>query len=545
VDYFLAAPWKIHRVPNAINADFRYVVRIMNQQHSNALFAEAVLLFMLFLFWLFQDYERFTMPSGASFLVLFAFIIMIVGAITFWLRRFGPFIAVLVVGGFLFLNQYEPFVGRYMAFGMDYGKAPVAYNRQALADQAQPERVRQDSLQTIRMLERWQQDYYEQYGRDRKPRLVLLAVSGGGTRSAYWVMNCLQRADSALQGKLLQNVRLITGASGGMIGASYMRELMWMAQQPGVPDSLIYSPRFRKRASQDLLNPIIFSMTANLFFPNHRFRMQGQTYIEDRGYAFEEELIQNTGAFQGRLLGDYQRPVREARLPMMILSPTIVNDGRPLYISSQDVTYMAQPARFSPAYSNAVPGVAFRHMFRKHNADSLRFTTAIRMNATFPYVLPAIELPTQPRTKVMDAGVVDNFGAFTAVKFLYYFRHWVQRNTRGVVLLQIRDTQREDPIQPAASETILGRLFSVFGTTYSSLAQGKDIKNDDLYQYTRAWMDTPFEVLELQYIPDRSQRRGASLNFHLTEREKRDLRQAYCKPANQRVLKRLRQLLAE
>ena len=63
------------------------------------------------------------------------------------------------------------------------------------------------------------------------------------------------------------------------------------------------------------------------------------------------------------------------------------------------------------------------------------------MNATFH--VPTVNLPTDPPIEVMDAGMRDNFGMKTTVQFLYTFREWIQENTREVIVVQIRDLQKD------------------------------------------------------------------------------------------------------
>ena len=61
------------------------------------------------------------------------------------------------------------------------------------------------------------------------------------------------------------------------------------------------------------------------------------------------------------------------------------------------------------------------------------------MNATFPYVLPTVWLPTNPVIDVMDAGLRDNYGQESALRFIAVFKDWLQANTSKVVLIQKRD----------------------------------------------------------------------------------------------------------
>ncbi|MFC1883038.1 hypothetical protein ACFL2S_16335, partial [Thermodesulfobacteriota bacterium] len=61
---------------------------------------------------------------------------------------------------------------------------------------------------------------------DEKPKLVVVATSGGAYRAAFWTAIVLEKLiaeskeDKDLPG-FINSIRLITGASGGMVGAAY------------------------------------------------------------------------------------------------------------------------------------------------------------------------------------------------------------------------------------------------------------------------------------------------------------------------------------
>ncbi|MDZ7848952.1 MAG: hypothetical protein U5L96_20750 [Owenweeksia sp.] len=58
----------------------------------------------------------------------------------------------------------------------------------------------------------------------REIHMVILNVSGGGQRSALWTLKVLQEADSATEGRVYKILHLITGSSGGILGAAFYRE---------------------------------------------------------------------------------------------------------------------------------------------------------------------------------------------------------------------------------------------------------------------------------------------------------------------------------
>jgi hypothetical protein len=72
-------------------------------------------------------------------------------------------------------------------------------------------------------------------------------------------------------------------------------------------------------------------------------------------------------------------------------------------------------------------------------AHDFRVTTAIRMSASFPWVSPAINLPTLPPRRVVDAAYYDNYGVNLSALWLSKMSDWLEANTSGVLVVQIRD----------------------------------------------------------------------------------------------------------
>lgn len=540
VDYYLTETFGLRKVPAEVQGDFRSIVRVMNQNHANAVVAQLFMFLLLFVLWVFQGTPDLQVPAAATFLVLMAFFLMSVGAVSYWLRRIG-FVTIVLLGLLLyFLNTFQPFIGQYYAYGLDYAPPPVHYNLDHFRELTTPEIVAADSQATIASLNRWRQRYVQQYGYWPRPKLVVLMSTGGGLRAAYWTVLCLQHTDSLLDGRLMDQTRLMTGASGGMLGAAFYRELYWAALRTDTVNP--NARRHLEAIGKDQLSAVFFNAGVNLFFPNRKFEDLDQAYYRDRGWAWEKQFVQNTGAFQGRRLGHYRQAEAAARIPQLILTPAFVNDGRQLYISSLGVSYLSRAKRFNAAYANNIGGVEFRRLFARHRPDSLLFTTGLRMNASFPYILPFVELPTEPATEVMDAGIVDNYGIYTALRFVHFFRDWINANTGGVVLLQIRDSKRAFDIPPSASRSILARLLGGFGGAVNANAYKADLLNDHALEYLSTALRVPLDVIDLQYIPEKKFE-TISLNLHLAAQEKAKIQKAIARPENQRALRELKRLL--
>lgn len=376
------------------------------------------------------------------------------------------------------------------------------------------------------------------------PRMVILSVSGGGLKAACWAMQVVQNADSLLDGRLLRQSVLITGASGGMLGMAYLREL-YLRRQLGQPIP-IHSRHYIDHISRDLLNSIAFTIISNdLFLPWATFEAGGHVYHKDRGYIFEQQLNENTGHILDKTIGDYREAERAAIVPMLFITPSIVNDARRMIISPQGVSYMMAPP-VGHSHSNTVEAdaVDFGWMFREQQADSLRFLTALRMNATYPYILPNVHLPSEPEIEIMDAGFIDNYGVISATRFIQVFQDWILENTSGVVLLQISSSEKVEHIAPSGGLGIIESLVNPIGIAGKMLAR-QEFEHDNTLGFIYDLLGKGrFDVVRFTYRPSQTNKLEASISFHITEREKEDVLGAIELEENQLSLRQLVQLLS-
>lgn len=372
-----------------------------------------------------------------------------------------------------------------------------------------------------------------------KPKLVVMCVSGGGLRSATWTTKVLQTADSLTNGKLLKHAVLITGSSGGIIGASHFRELYLRKQQGEKVD--LYAPQHVENISKDLLNSLAFTMVSNdLFLPWAKFKAGKYTYQKDRGYAFEKQLNENTNQILDKSLGDYREPEANALIPMLYITPTIVNDARQMVISPQGVTFMMiPPVGNRNTKDMEVDAVDFGWLFKDKEAYDLRFLTALRLNATYPYVLPTVHLPSEPGIELMDSGFRDNYGILSATRFLHVFKDWILENTSGVVLLQISDAQKIEEIHPSNKQGLISSFLNPLGVL-GQLIVLQEFDHDAALGFTYDLLGrNNFEVLRLNYRPSEDSKMHAAISFHLTNGERDNVLESIHLSYNQENLRRL------
>ena len=73
----------------------------------------------------------------------------------------------------------------------------------------------------------------------------------------------------------------------------------------------------------------------------------------------------------------------------------------------------------------SVSAVELFRLFGEECRNSLKLATAVRMNATFPYVTSSITLPVDPPRHVVDAGYYDNYGVNLAAAWIASHRVWI------------------------------------------------------------------------------------------------------------------------
>ncbi len=528
------------------------ILRVFDQNHLNSVFIEILMVAIILVLGVFKENPIFEIPAAASVLLLFTMLIILTGALTYWFRGWSITVFILLMIGVNFIVGTQWLNRKSEAYGLVYKDPKPEYSLKALQHMSNPVKVSQDKAGTIHTLNRWKSKF-----QISKPKLVVVCASGGGQRASLWTMRSLQVADSVTGGALMNHAVLITGASGGLVGASYFRELQLRRLKDASFN--IYSKRFLDNISSDNLNSTIFNfLVGDLFATQETFEYNGVHYNRDRGTAFEAQLNRNTEYFLDKKLVDYYPPVNNGKIPILLIAPTIINDGRKLFISSQPVSYMSRNTHALGFKSKKIRGVDFNSMFQAQCSDSLRFLSALRMGATFPYITPTISLPADPEIQIMDSGISDNFGIADAIHFLFVFRNWISANTSGIIILQIRDSPRDRYIDKIGESTLMQRLFIPISSIYNNWWNIQDLNNDNKMEIANAWFNGRIYRIGLEYnlaspmIEAKQQITGgkkgarferASLNWRLTSWEKKSIRENIYTQSNQKALRDLKKLL--
>ncbi len=539
IDWFLSAKFGLRKPRNVKHYSQEFLEHIFKRNHIAAVLAILLAFILLLLIGFFSDNTVFQVPAAASIILFFAILIAVAGAVYLFLGSWSlPVLLVL----YLCLNwmyQQNIIDPRNKAYGLNYtneNERP-AYDRNGIMQLASPENIAADKAVFLKMLQTWKSKQTAD-----TPVFFLINTSGGGTRSATFTLNVLQRLDSITNGRLMPHTFLINGASGGMLGAAYFRELYWQK----IKDSSLnlQNRSYADNISGDLLNPLFTSfISRDLVGPVRKFEFNGYSYIRDRAYAFEQKLNDNTKGILNKTIGDYKQAEEDGAVPLMFFNSTITRDGREMVISTHPARFLMQPLIDSNLIAASQPdAIDFTSFFAKQNPLNLSLLSALRMNATFPYVLPNVWLPTKPVIDVMDAGLRDNFGQQTTLRFIDNFKEWLRQNTSKVVMIQICDRETGDWDKPYEPNSMLSSVTKPFLLLQNNWYKLQDYFQADQLNYFSQSYGPRFYKVSFQYVPAKKDA-SAALNFHLTAAEKTDLEAALHNPFNQQSFTQLLQLM--
>lgn len=530
--YYFTNLFHINRAREAEHYERNVIREIFRQNHLNASFFELVLVISFILLGLLQDYSLVLIPSGASFFLLCTFLLMVVTIFYSWFRGWA---ISLIVLGLVALNYFSKGTGflqsNNQVYGLKYSEV-VSYDLKTLKSIQFNEKALNNDIATHhQILDKWKQKAAAIQGVD-KPKLVIVNCSGGGLRAAMWTNYIMQEADERTNGAFSQSMHLITGASGGMVGAAYFRDICY---QTSLKERFKNKEKYLASISKDLLNSVAFNLAAHDIFLRYRtFDYEGETYLKDRGFSFENQLNKNTEFIMDKTLVDYFDPESNAEMPLMVFSPTIINDGRRLIIGTQPYGFL-NGTDFEQ--KNIGPeNVEFMKLFHTNTPEKVRFSSVLRMNSTFPYILPMVALPTSPEVRVMDAGIRDNYGTKTTVRYIMAMRDWLAENTSGVVLVEIRDIDKDYDMNGLQEFSLFDRVVKPTSNFYGNFYQSQEFNGTELLE-SNVCNELPIEVLTFVLRKDPSDR--IALSWHLTQREKNDIKRTFRNKRNQNELTKL------
>ena len=541
VEWYLETPLLVKKTRDVSHYTQQFIDTLFKRHHFAAVIAVFIAFLFLMITGFFLENKFFQIPAAASITIFFAILIGVSGAFTYFLQSWSvPYLItlILILNIFYKVEWIDP---RNKAYGLNYSnknERPV-YSRENLVELCSPKNVDADKENMIHILENWKKKQNEE-----KPLLVIINTSGGGNRSAAFTMNALQKIDSITHGELMKKTFLMVGASGGMLSATYFREL-YLQKQKGHNINL-RDRKYVDEISGDLLNPMFSSFVArDLIAPAQRFKVGPYAYVKDRGYAFEMKLNDNTEGLLNKHLGDYKQDEYNVNIPLIFFNSVVSRDGKKMIISTQPIRFMMQGRLDTTHFPKIDPDVIdFSSFFSKQDPYNLSILTALRMNATFPIVLPNVWLPSQPVIDVMDAGLRDNYGMETTLRFLQNFDDWIKENTGGVLVIQLRDREAGGWENPYYSDNMSDHITKPFFLLQHNWYKMMEYSQNDMLSYYSQNISYNLYKVSFQYVADKEETKAA-LNFHLTQSEKTNIAFTLNSEYNKKSLLRVQQYFAQ
>lgn len=286
--------------------------------------------------------------------------------------------------------------------------------------------------------------------------LVVICASGGGITAEVWTIGVLHLLDELFPGQFAPQVRLITGASGGMVGAA-----SWVGSRFDLQTGkeALATP-LADRCYEDQLSPLALRFA--LFDSGiHGFFLQ--RFVPAMRDWNRGEVLEETWTRAGRgILPELKTTLGEllpleiaGKAPSLLFSPAIAEQGRPLVISNLDVSEITDVTLPQPSplrLDRVHRMVDARRLLGAPSVETTPLSTWARMNATFPLVSPpaAIEYdldpvdgkPARGRIHIVDAAYTDNQGTSMALAWLRnYWLRWARASPDSapshVILLEL------------------------------------------------------------------------------------------------------------
>ena len=453
---------------------------------------------------------------------------LLYAGVTFLLRRLDRLVVIGVVIAF-FLLMLGPWLAQHRRYGFwdletagrnlyPIRESHVGDSSPATVNRREGELIFRDPTASGKYLPA---EWNNGSAPDENQPLVIICASGGGITAEVWAIQVLD-ALNKLDG-FTDHIRIVTGASGGMVGAS-----AWVAQQSDRWDnhlSQLSPSKLTDRCQRDQLSPAALRWAlcdVTVFGLAQRFPLFRHS---DRGNALESTWVgrrskDRDGKVRFTIPSDREKPApslilpelrvtlgdlaaeeRRGTCPSLIYAPMIAEDGRQFLVSNLDLsrlkTVSAHSKRNFKFKDQIHVAVEAGEILGIDTVARQPISSWARMNATFPFVSPAGTLDVAPKNSpakravrrkqknlvlhLVDAAYADNYGTSTAVNWLReYWVPWLKEKQsnapRKVILIELdaypRYGYQSWAFQEPSSDVALKNFRKVTGLFSTAGRQG-------------------------------------------------------------------------
>ena len=279
----------------------------------------------------------------------------------------------------------------------------------------------------------------------KHPNPILIAASGGGIQASAWLTTVMRELNQKTNGNFRDRVALISGVSGGSVGA-FLLGSHWNGDWE-VPKAKARITSLGRVAwatvGLDLFRPIV----------------SGTSFGDwDRGYALEQDIDRRAGSLVpgGNTLANWAAAAGE-KFPVFLFNATVVETGGPVAFATGEFPSAGfvrnHPNAPSPGHVSLSHQAFFANYCPAYAIHDVRVATAARLSATFPYVSPAARPKGDAAVcnyHFVDGGYYDNYGLVSLLQWLDDGLEEMtdaERNGLGIItILVIRGKIPESPV---------------------------------------------------------------------------------------------------
>jgi hypothetical protein len=442
-------------------------------------------------------------PALAYVLVVLLMAVWLASAVSFWADRFRvPVVTLLVAVSAL---SYSVGSGDHFFRLLEPGGAGAGEAAAGARGRAADER-----------------ELDRRFAADCAGPVVLVTAAGGGITSAAWSTAVLTRLAEHPEhgGRFLGSLALVSGVSGGSVGAMFFVDGLPDLSQSPAPLAPAAGEAIRRAASSSSLEAVGWGLA----YPDLARTLLSSVLTRvapfvDRSWALERSWAERLPSRARRApatavptLAAWRREFLAGAKPALILNATSVETGQRFRMATLRLPEAAEGAG------------QFFTLFPEHD---LALPTAARLSATFPLVSTAARGRDAAGSRVagahfVDGGYYDNSGQLSALELLddALGRLAPRTDCRPRIALV-----RLEPFDPESRELASARsddgwttaTFSPITTLLAVRSASQVDRNAwELATFAAKWRESGFEIVP---IPLRLGLRRAPLSWHLSRRD--------------------------
>lgn len=385
----------------------------------------------------------------------------------------------------------------------------------------------------------------QQSGQD--PVLVAVTAVGGGIATGYWTDHVLYELQQSLGDSFAGSIGLVSGVSGGSVGALYFMDALADPRGQPLGDRLLEA---RNRMGEPSLPPAAWGLVYPDFWRTVPF---GSLFrrVEDRAEALEIAWRRNLRQPYATLLS-WRQGVREGRLPVPIFNSTITETGSRMLLTPLDL-----PLRSAGGDCKDIPSRCLTtwkaHNFRQlYPGRDLNVATAARLSATFPWVSPLarpeLERGDQRGFHLADGGYYDNYGVASLVDWLNEITGRMRQDKlklRRILLVQIRagdEREKGGAERSGWTLSIVGPIQTLLSIRTATQSVRNDTEVDLIQRLACQQAGIAVESFVFKLEPNQGDTAACKtpLSWQLTGGEKRCIESRWDTAWNQAELQRLK-----